>query len=225
MKIDSYLKYSLLFVIFFSITSCFEIIEEIDLNSDGTGTMTFTLNMSRSKSKLASIMLLDSVNGYKVPSKADIQKGLDDVVSELQKAEGITNIKKTADYENFIFSVKCDFNKLDNINKITNKVTSQQKSKTANSSFLFDNKKGVFKREYSYSSEVKKQYNKLKTENKKVFDDASYTVIYRFDKEVASQNNQQAKVSKSKKAVMQRVSAMDVINGSGDFTTQIQLKK
>ena len=58
-----------------------------------------------------------------------------------------------------------------------------------------------------------------------MFNDASYTVIYRFDNEVVSQNNKQAKVSNSKKAVMQRVSAMDVINGTGDFTTHIQLKK
>ncbi|WP_339874626.1 hypothetical protein [Olleya marilimosa] len=225
MKSPSYLKYSLLLLMFFSITSCFEIIEEIDLNSDGTGTMTFTLNMSRSKSKLASIMLLDSVNGYKVPSKADIQKGLNDMVSELKKAEGITNVVKTADYENFVFSVKCDFNKIENINKITNKITSQQKSNSGSTSYLFDDKNGVFKRKYVYSSQIKKQYNKLKTENKKIFDDASYTVIYRFDKEVSTQNNNQAKVSNSKKAVMQRVSAMDVINGTGDFTTHIQLKK
>ena len=58
-----------------------------------------------------------------------------------------------------------------------------------------------------------------------MFDDASYTVIYRFENQVTSQNNQKAKVSKSKKAVMQRVSAMDVINGTGDFSTQILLKK
>ncbi|MGB6269738.1 MAG: hypothetical protein WBF67_12095 [Olleya sp.] len=224
MKLSNYLKYCLL-LLFFTFTSCFEIIEEIDLKSDGTGTMTFTLNMSKSKSKLASIMLLDSINGYKVPSRSDIQKGLDDMVSELKKAEGITNIKKTADYDNFIFSVKCDFKSIENINKITNKVAGEQKHNTGLTSYFFDNNNGDFKRKYTYSNEVKKQYNKLKSENKKVFDDASYTVIYRFDKEVESQSNQQAKVSKSKKAVMQRVSALDIINGTGNFSTQIKLKK
>ncbi|WP_397364075.1 hypothetical protein [Olleya sp. R77988] len=225
MKIAKYLKYSFLLVIILTITSCFEIIEEVDLKSDGTGTMTFTLNMSKSKAKLASIMLLDSVNGVKVPSRTDIQKGLDQVVSELKKSEGISNIKKTADYDNFIFSVKCDFKTIENINKITNKVAGEQKHNTGLSSYFFDNKNLNFKRKYTYSDDVKKQYNKLKSENKKVFDDASYTVIYRFDKEVQSQNNQQAKISKSKKAVMQRVSALDIIDGTGDFNTQIQLKK
>lgn len=83
----NYFKFCILIISFLSITSCFEIIEEIDLKSDGTGTMTYTLNLSKSKSKLASIMLLDSINGYKVPSRADIQKGLEDIVSELNKAE------------------------------------------------------------------------------------------------------------------------------------------
>ncbi|QXP60554.1 hypothetical protein [Olleya sp. HaHaR_3_96] len=225
MRIRNLFKYCLLLIIGITITSCFEIIEEIDLKSDGTGTMTYTFNLSQSKSKLASIMLLDSINGYKVPSRADIQKGLEDVVSELKKAEGITNIRKTADYDNFVFSVKCDFNKMENINKITNQVSNNQKNKTVISSYFFDDTKGAFKRKYVYSNDIKKEYSKLKTENKKVFDDASYTVIYRFDKEVNSQNNPQAKVSKSKKAVMQRVSALDVINGSGNFSTQIQLKK
>lgn len=224
MKLPNYLKYCLLLV-FFGLTSCFEIIEEIDLKSDGTGTMTFTLNMSKSKSKLASIMLLDSINGYKVPSRADIQKSLDKMVVELKKAEGLTNIKKTADYDNFIFSVKCDFKSIENINKLTNKVVSEQKHNTGLNAYFFDRNILKFKRKYTYSDDIKKQYSKLKSENKKVFDDASYTVIYRFDKEVESQNNKQAKVSKSKKAVMQRVSALDIINGTGNFSTQINLKK
>ena len=225
MKIFTYLKFCLLITLISTTTSCFEIIEEVDLKSDGSGTMAYTLNMSKSKAKLASIMLLDSVNGFKVPSREDIQNGLDDIVVELKKAEGITNIKKTADYDNFVFSVKCDFKKIDNINKMTNEVWSKQKNKTPLSSYFFDSSKGSFKRQYSYTGDVKKQYNRLKAENKKVFDDASYTVIYRFDKEITSQNNQQAKVSKSKKAVMQRISAIDIINGKGDINNQIQLKK
>ncbi|WGD35865.1 hypothetical protein [Olleya sp. YS] len=224
MKLSNCLKTCML-LLFFGLTSCFEIIEEIDLKSDGTGTMTFTLNMSKSKSKLASIMLLDSINGYKVPSREDIQKSLNQMVSELKKAEGLSNIKKTADYDNFVFSITCDFKSIENINKLTNKVTGEQKHSTGLNAYFFDKNNGNFKRKYTYSSDVKKQYNKLKSENKKVFDDASYTVIYRFDKEVVSQNNKQAKVSKSKKAVMQRVSALDIINGTGNFSTQITLQK
>lgn len=225
MKLTKLLIYSSLFILFLTFSSCFEVIEEVDLNSDGSGSITFTLNMSQSKSKLASIMLLDSVNGVKVPSRKDIQNGINDVVEELKKAKGISNIKKTEDYENFIFSVKCDFKDIENINNIVEESLSRQKNKTTFSSFFFDTSKGTFKRNYKYSPELKRQYNKLKEENKKVFQDASYTVIYRFDKEVSSQSNTEAKISKSKKAIMHRVKALDIINGNGNFSNQIQLKK
>ncbi len=225
MKILAYLKYTLAVFLLCTITSCFEVIEEVNLKNDGSGSMIFTLNMSKSKAKLASIMLLDSVNGFKVPSRKDIQKSLDEIVAELNKAEGITNVKETADYDNFIFSVSCNFKKIDNINSMTDDLWRKQKNKTAVSSYLFDASKGYFKRHYQYDVEAKKQYNKLKSENKKVFDDASYTTIYRFDKEIVSQTNGSSKISKSKKAVMQRVSALDIINGKGNLANTIQLKK
>ncbi|HIC30718.1 MAG TPA: hypothetical protein EYO76_02255, partial [Flavobacteriaceae bacterium] len=128
MKLTKLLIYSSLFILFLTFSSCFEVIEEVDLNSDGSGSITFTLNMSQSKSKLASIMLLDSVNGVKVPSRKDIQNGINDVVEELKKAKGISNIKKTEDYENFIFSVKCDFRDIENINNIVEESLSKQKN-------------------------------------------------------------------------------------------------
>ena len=219
------LKFIAVLLLFISTTSCFEIIEEVDVNNDGTGTMVFTLNMSKSKTKLASIMLMDSINGYKVPSRKDIQNGLDEVVSELSRTEGISNIKKKADYENFVFSVSCDFKKIENINSLIDGVVSKQKGNTASSSYFFDSKKANFKRTYTYSNELKRQYNKLKSENRKVFDDASYTIIYRFDKEILSQTNSSAKVSKSKKAIMQRIAALELINGKSNVANSIQLAK
>nr|BFF39643.1 hypothetical protein BACY1_14480 [Tenacibaculum mesophilum] len=55
-------------------TSCFEFVEEVSFNKDGSGSAVLTINLSKSKTKLASIMLLDSINGYKVPSKVTIRK-------------------------------------------------------------------------------------------------------------------------------------------------------
>ena len=58
------------FLVFFSFTSCFEIVEEVTLKKDGSGEMSFSINLSQSKTKLNSIMLMDSINGYKVPKKS-----------------------------------------------------------------------------------------------------------------------------------------------------------
>lgn len=225
MKRFKLINYCVTLLLFISTTSCFEIIEEVDLNNDGTGSMVFTLNLSKSKTKLASIMLMDSINGYKVPSRTDIKDGLNEVVGQLSKTDGISNIKKTADYENFVFSVRCDFMNIENINSLIDGIARKQKEKTGSSSYFFDSKKANFKRTYSYSNELKRQYSKLKSENKKVFDEASYTIIYRFQKEVISQTNPSAKVSKSKKAIMQRMDVLDLINGTSNVANIIQLTK
>ena len=60
-------KKSYLIGLLLLLSSCFDIVEEIDLNENGSGTYGITLNLSQSKIRLSSIMLLDSSQGYKVP--------------------------------------------------------------------------------------------------------------------------------------------------------------
>ena len=98
MKLRKYFLFLFLLIIACTFQSCFEIIEEVEMHSDGTGQLMFTLNLSQSKSKMASIMLLDSINGYKVPSKKDIKKSIDELVADLKKAEGVSNVKKKEDF-------------------------------------------------------------------------------------------------------------------------------
>jgi hypothetical protein len=63
-------------LIIFLYTSCFEIIEEVNMNEDGTGSFNFTINMSQSKIQINSMFLLDSVNGRPMPKKEDFEKAL-----------------------------------------------------------------------------------------------------------------------------------------------------
>ena len=125
----SKIKVSLfLITILFSLSSCFQFIEEITLNANGSGTMKLTLNMSQSKSKLASIMLLDSVNNRKVPSQKDIQNYMTESVDYLKKADGISNVKKSTDLSNYILSLTFDFTDLSKINGLTKKMMEKQKT-------------------------------------------------------------------------------------------------
>src|SRR5690606_20993500 len=116
-----------LFVMLFSLSSCFQFIEEITLNANGSGTMKLTLTMSQSKAKLASIMLLDSVNNRKVPSQKDIENAMTESVDFLKKAEGISNVKKTTDLKNYILSLSFDFTELSKINNLSKKMMAKQK--------------------------------------------------------------------------------------------------
>src|SRR3982750_2374922 len=83
-------------------SSCFEVIEEISMRNDGTGDVVLTINLSQSRTKVASVMLLDSVQGYKVPSKQKIQQELSEAVAYLKKSEGISNVKSSSDFNSYI---------------------------------------------------------------------------------------------------------------------------
>jgi len=208
----------------FSLTSCFDIVDEITVNKDGSGEITITANLSKSKTKIASIMLMDSINGHKVPQKADIEKILNDAVTYLEKTAGISNISKKTDFDNYIFSISCSFTSVENIDNIISEITKDQKVKPVMVSYAFDGAKKMFSKNYIYTPEAKKQYDKLKAEDKKVFDEASYTSIFRFENEVASVSNNLSKISPSRKAVMLKTAALELINGNVSLSNTIQLK-
>lgn len=58
-------KYLLSIFILLCFSSCFQVIEEINLTKAGSGTVNLTLNLSASKTKVASVMLMDSIQGYR----------------------------------------------------------------------------------------------------------------------------------------------------------------
>ncbi len=219
-------------VLFFCIslcTSCFEILEEVTLKPDGSGAVMITFNMSKSKSKIASLMLLDSVNGYKIPSEDDIDETLKDVQLHLEKTPGISNIKKTKDYKNYIFSISCDFKNVDNINTIFKEIIVKQNKKEgtnfSTTNFSYDKTSSTFKRHFKYDQVVKKTFYNLKPEDKKVFNDASYTCIYRFANKVKNISNKNAKVSPNQTAVMLRTQVLDLILGEKNLENNIELIK
>lgn len=219
-------RYFLLILVLCVFSSCFQIIEEINVASDGSGTVNLTLNLSASKTKVASLMLLDSVNGYKVPSKQQIQKEMEEAVAYLKKSPGITNVKKTIDFENYIATVTFAFKNISNINNVNQNVLKKLKIKAINnSSYSFSPETGVFQRRYLPTKEALVEYNKLKPEVKNVFKEATYTSIYRFDKPVALTMNPLAKISKTKKAVMLNAGIMGLINGKTNISNQITLTK
>ncbi len=214
----------LLVMILFSLSSCFQFIEEITLNANGSGTLKLTLNMSQSKSKLASIMLLDSVNNRKVPSQKDIQNYMTESVDFLKKADGISNVKKSTDLTNYILSLSFDFTDVSKINGLTKKMMEKQKTQVPLYSYSYNKTSQVFSRSYQPSAKLKTEFNKLPGKDKPIFNTATFVSIQRFSKDIASNQNQTVKVSASGKAAMQQVKAMDLINGRANLNNSIQLK-
>lgn len=222
------LKYKYLFSIFVLLcfSSCFQIIEEINLGKAGSGTVNLTLNLSASKTKVASLMLMDSIQGYKVPSRQTIQKELDEIVAYLKKSPGISNVQKKIDFENYIVSVSFAFREIENIEQVNQNVLKKLKIKGLNnSSYTYNPANKIFQRNYQHTKEAVLEYNKLKPEVKKIFKDATYVSIYRFETPVTLSTNPLAKISKSKKAVMLNTGVLGLINGKTDLSNRITISK
>lgn len=131
MRYQIKLCYFLLIAAVLSLSACFEVVEEMVIKKDGSGEMTVTLNLSQSKTKVASILLLDSINGYKVPSKKTIQQNLQEVAVSLRKTPGISAVSHRLDFDNYIASISFSFSKVADLNTVNTLVYDKLKIKPA----------------------------------------------------------------------------------------------
>lgn len=193
------------------------------MNKDGSGKMTLTVNLSQSKTKVASIMLMDSINGHKVPSKKEIQQSINELSANLKKISGISNVTTTTDFNNYIATLSFSFTNVEAINQGTQEILNMYKVKTGDLPvYSFNKAKAAFGYEYKDGG-TRSAYEKLKKEDREVLKDATYTNIYRFPVLIEKSSNKQAKISKSGKAVMQKISILDLINNQVNISNQIQL--
>ncbi|MFD1165185.1 hypothetical protein ACFQ2C_06150 [Sphingobacterium daejeonense] len=208
-----------------SLSSCFDIVEEINMKSDGSGAIVGILNMSKSRTKVSSLMKLDKIDGFKIPNQAEIRKQVTTLVQLLKNTKGISNVKYKLDFTNYIASISCDFQDVNALNAYTATLAKHFKSNlNTYSSYSYNSSNKTFERSYKHNPEAKKEFDKLKPENQKSFDQAFYTSIYRFQQTVLKQSNASGKVSTNKQAVMIKVPIPTLINGKANLANTIVIK-
>ncbi len=222
MKKTAYLA---LFTCLLLFQSCFEIIEEVFLKNDGSGNFQLTLNLSKSKTKLNSIITMKTINGHTVPSKGDIKNRVNEIEKTVAKTAGITNVKTTTDFDNYIISISCNFNKVTQLNDIVKNISDKgnKNKRWQEKSFGYDAATNTFERLNKIS--LKDDYNKMSNADKEVFATANYTAIYKFENSVAAASNKETKIAGSKKAVMLKLNAQDIITNKKSIENKINLTK
>ena len=217
------------FIIFcfsFFFVGCFEIIEEVDMNNNGSGDVTLTVNLSESKDNLKAYWKMDEVQGVEVPKQREIEEEIRNVEKALSRVKGITNVKTTADYDEFIFTIKGSFENVKSLNKGINAVVSEL-NRTAIPIIKKDNYKfssGKFTRLYSYGPDWRlndEEYNNLNISARFIMETARIVGIYRFEKPVKSYTNKKAELSPSKKAIKFESSIADLIKGQTSIENEI----
>lgn len=215
-----------LFVLSVLLSSCFEIIEDVTVKKDGTGTMKLTVNFSQSKTKIGAIMLMDSIHGYKVPGRNEIEEQIEQATARLRTVKGISNVNHTVDFTNFIASINFSFRNVSDVNNMVKELLDEYNVKTRIPfAYRYDREGAKFAREYTPSADAREQFNKLNEKDREIFRLASYIGILRFENTINSYSNRGAKMSKNQLAIMQRLPLSDLVSGKADISNQIQLSR
>jgi hypothetical protein len=201
--------------------SCFEVIEEVKMKDDGSGHFNFVINFSQSKTKINSVLKMEKINGYDIPSKEEIKKEASRLEALAENTTGISNVKTNIDLTNYIFVVNLDFQKISNLNAVFLKLKNSKKIDPTITTdyFTFTDKKFI----RSQKVPIKALYDKLKKTDKEVFENAKYISVYKFDSTIKSFSNKNATPSKSNKAIKLNGSVINVINGIEKIENTITL--
>lgn len=209
MKIN--IKQVVLLIPLFLLTSCFDILDKVNLKADGSGEYSLILNASKSKTRLASISKMETINGKKVPKNSEIEAKINEAAKIFRTTPGISNVKTTLDFENYIIKLSCNFRKIEDINAglaqlkakdiLGKMVPTQLYSHNSAKKTFSKNKVSTFKNEYEQLSKA----------DQEVFTDAKYISILQFESSIQSQSNPSYQMSPNKKALKQEGKILDFI--------------
>lgn len=193
------------------LTSCFDILDKVNVKSDGSGEYTIILNASKSKTRLASISKMETINGKKVPKRPEIEAKINEAARIFKATPGISNVKTSMDFDNYIIKLSCNFRKIENINAgleqlktkniLGKMIPTQIYSQNLEKKTFTRNKVNTFKNDY----------DKMSKADKEIFNDAKYTSVMQFENTIKSQTNGSYLLSPNKKALKLEANVLDLI--------------
>lgn len=210
-SVKNYFKSFLLLFAFLTLTSCFEILDKVNLKADGSGEYSIILNASKSKTRIATISKMETINGKKVPKKSEIQSKVNQAAAVFKTVPGITNVKTSADFDNYIIKLSCNFQKIENINEGIERLKAKKIINKLFPSQLYTNNLAAKTFTKNKINTYKSDYEKLSKADKEIFSTAKYTTILQFEYTIKSQTNSAFRISPNKKALKLEGNILDFI--------------
>ena len=198
-------------LVFFLLSSCIELIDDLTIHNDGSGTFKYIINLSSSKIKVNSILALDSIDGKKVPSMGELKSKINNFAATLRGQEGISNVELTINDVDLIIKLSFDFKSISNFQNGL-KVAIIASSNTKNSEELnqnwlsWDGK--ILKRNIPLLSLTIS--DQLKETDLDLLKSGSYTSINRFDRPIEKVEKMNSKINPSRTASMLKVNTYDL---------------
>jgi len=218
------LSWSFALACIFLLGSCVEIIDDLKLNEDGSGTWKLRINCSESAVKINSILALDSLNGYRVPSKDDLRVRSSRFRFVIAQQKGIKSAAFTEDLEHYIWTLNVDFETLEELEKAITFALEDQNVKGINlpeNGFVRMKNKEISKQ---FPFDLSKLNEKIKQEDRSKLFEGKYISILRFNLAISSISNPRYAISKNQMATMAQFKLGECIQNSRIINNIITLK-
>ena len=205
-------------VVFFSFlalffTSCFEIVEEVNMKADGSGKMIVTVDMSESKEDLKGYMDSGEIGEMKLPDQKELNSYLSRIENTLESVNGMSNASAKADFNEFIFTFAADFTSVKAMNAAVNKLTKELSRGMISIDNKYEYANGQFKRSFG-SMLSAEDYEKLPMMQRFVLESARMVSVYTFSKSVKKMSNENAELSAGNKVVKFKSTLGDIAKGT-----------
>lgn len=216
------MKQYLSILLLLSLSSCFEVREEVNMKADGSGEVQFVVNLSQSKDKVRTYLTMETVEGYKVPKREDVDAAIGKIEATLGQVRGISGVFTKSDWSNYIFTVTCRFAHVEALNEALLTVGRQWEKMpvqpTVERNFSYNN--AQFRRIYEYPAKPE-EFRQLPSIQRYMFESARFVTIYRFERDIRMFSNKKAQISPSGKAIMLQLPVADLLKGTGTLANTI----
>lgn len=227
-----FLPIFLLLTVFLS-SSCFDILEEITLNDDGSGSLVYKVDMAELGSFMSSMG-----EGDDAPDMGELDALFSDneLVMGLESMEGISNVKNLSNKETYLFGFSLDFDEVEDLNEVLSNSNflgammggEDAEMDTENPGRIvsikgkkvqLDGNLSVDQSELSGEDEMSSQMMMS------IMDEAMYKTVYHFERDVKKvKKNERAIVGADGKSVVIEASMAQLLKGDANLNGQIKLK-
>ncbi len=203
-----------------TVSSCFEITEEVTVNKNGSGNYISTIDASKLSEQMQMLAAFDTT-GEMVPKlKYSLDSTFAETFKKYAKIKGISNVHVDTS-KPYIYKVSMDFKDMDVLNEAVN-----LDKKGADRQNLYAWKKGqISRKDFALNlDDMKMEDDSQKEMAKSMLDGMNYTIIFNLPGKVKKMTNKEAKIGDDKKTVTLECSLLDVMDKKVSLGNEVSYK-
>ena len=218
--VKRYYRYFLV-LFFLPLTSCFEIVEEMKVNRDGSGTFALSVDLSQSKARLDNFRKQDSVMGARVPKAPEITRELEKVKQTLAGVSGISNVQYTEDFITYKFSFSFSFSRISALDQGIKVLTNKNPHLKEVISYRFEDNNLIRSFDEAKFQEGKKKIGPFIWTG---IGAGKLISLHQFEQEIQKSSSEKTKILSSKKSSVTTYSLSGFLANQNNSTLTITLK-